>query len=938
MPEQVGKTATVSSDAPLAREEATQQRTLDQRLSHSQTQLIYQQAGPSLVAAAFCVLFYVYVLYDISPPLWVWVWMAASFLLYGLRFLLARAYTHATLAIQLSRPWDRWYLIGTFLSGILWGVSVTLLLPENSIAHQAFLVVGITGLCAGSAVSYAASRSIPPAFIIPALLPFGLHLIIAGDRLQQNMGIVIILFMVVLLISALIMHQTILRTLRLALENEALVETLRQAKNEADTLNRDLRAEVDERRHAEVRIRASRQELSRILDNIQDTYFRTDRDGRILQVSPSVTRLLGYDKTELIGQHLDRVFAESQNVARFMLALADSDGMLHGYEVRLIRKDGAAIWVSKNAQYYRDESGEIAGVEGTARDITSLKAAEAALRAEKERALVTLESIGDGVIVTDAAGFIEYLNPVAEQLTGWEAHAALAKPLTEVFHVVDEDNRQLVEDPVRACLRGRSTYRIPGHPILLEAGNDAEHSIEANAAPILDDQHRVTGTVLVFHDVTELRGLARDMTYQASHDMLTGLVNRREFEIRTVQAIEAAQREGLQHALCYLDLDQFKVVNDTSGHIAGDELLKQLASVLQARIRESDTLARLGGDEFGVLLEACPLSKAKEIAEELRGVIKAQRFEWQGRSFEIGASIGLVAITPDSGGLADVLSAADAACYVAKEQGRNRTHVFDAEDSALVQHHSHMQWVQRLQKALEDNSFELYCQRVQGLADNATKVRYNEILLRMTEAGEEMVAPGFFIPAAERYHLMPAIDRWVVHKALQRLSEKQAWQTGECYAINLSGQSLGDETFLEYVSSELDTAGVAAERVCFEITETAAVANLRSAQRFIATLRKRGCVFALDDFGSGLSSFAYLKRLPVDYLKIDGRFVKDMLADPIDHAMVESINQLGHIVGVQTIAESVEDAAILERLAQLSVDYAQGFHIHRPEPLDNFIT
>ncbi len=937
MPVPVDRTATERPDVQLGSEDIVQSRMLDQRLRHAQIQLVYRQAGPTLTAALAAIALYVYVLYGIVSPQWLGLWVSASILLYSLRFMLVRSYARATPTIQQSRPWEKWYLAGTFLSGLLWGISVTLLPPQDSIAHQAFLIVGVTGLCAGSTVSYAALRGVPQAFIFPALLPFGLQLIVTGSHLQQVMGMVVIMFMLVLLVSAFTMHQSIQRTLRLSLENEALAETLRQAKEEAESLNRDLRAEVDERRHAELRIRASRQELSRILDNIQDTYFRTDRDGRILQMSPSVTKLLGYGKDELIGRHLDCVFADSQNVSEFMLALADSDGMLHGYELRLIRKDGTTIWVSKNAQYYRDETGEVAGVEGTARDITNLKEAEAALRAEKERALVTLESIGDGVIATDAAGYVEYLNPVAEQLTGWQARDALAKPLTEIFHVVDEDTRQLVEDPVRACLRGRNTYRIPGHPILLATGNDSEHSIEANTAPILDEQRRVTGTVLVFHDVTELRGLARDMTYQASHDMLTGLVNRREFEIRTVQAIEAAKREGLQHALCYLDLDQFKVVNDTGGHIAGDELLKQLAAVLQARIRDSDTLARLGGDEFGVLLEACPLSKAKEIAEDLRGVIKAERFEWQGHSFEIGVSIGLVAITADSGDLADILSAADAACYVAKEQGRNRTHVFDAEDTALVQHHSHMQWVQRLQKALENGSFELYCQRVQAVADSVTGMRYNEILLRMMEAGEEMIAPGFFIPAAERYHLMPAIDRWVVHEALRRLSGKQIWQTGECYAINLSGQSLGDENLLEFVTSELDSSGVSAERICFEITETAAVANLRSAQRFIAALRKRGCVFALDDFGSGLSSFAYLKRLPVDYLKIDGRFVKDMLTDPIDHAMVDSINQLGHVVGVQTIAESVENKAILDRLELLGVDYAQGFHVHRPEPLDMFI-
>lgn len=937
MPAPIERTATEAPEIPLEGAGIERSCSLEQRLLHAQTKLVYQQAGPSLIAAMASVVFYVYVLHDSAPPFWLGLWTAASFLVYGLRFMLTRAFTQASTVVQMAHRWDRWFLIGTLISGALWGITGTLLLPEDSIAHQAFLVVGVTGLGAGAAVSYAALRNIPPSFIIPALLPFGLQLIITGDKLQQVMGIVVVLFMAVLLISALIMHRTILLTLRLSLENESLVETLRLAKDQTDALNRELRAEVDERRHAELKIRASRQELSRILDNIQDTYFRTDRDGRILQMSPSVTQLLGYSKEELIGWNLERVFARKQHVSEFMLALADSGGMLHGYELQLTRKDGSLVWVSKNAQYYRDETGEIAGIEGTGRDITSLKEAEAALRAEKERAMVTLESIGDGVIATDAAGYIEYMNPVAEQLSGWQAENALTKPLSEIFYVIDEDTRQLVEDPVRACLRGRMTYRIPGHPILLAAGNDREFSIQVNVAPILDDHHRITGTVLVFHDVTELRGLTREMSYQASHDMLTGLVNRREFENRAVHAIETAQSEGLQHALCYLDLDQFKVVNDTCGHIAGDELLKQLATVLQARIRESDTLARLGGDEFGVLLEACPLSKAKEIAEDLRGVIKAQRFDWQGTNFEIGASIGLVAITQGSGNLATVLSAADAACYVAKEQGRNRTHVFDVEDTALVQHHSHMQWVQRLQKALEEGSFELYCQRVQAVTDSVTGMQYNEILLRMSEEGNELIAPGFFIPAAERYHLMPAIDRWVVHESLRFLARKQTWQAGECYAINLSGQSLGDETFQDFVTSELDSAGVASERICFEITETAAVANLRSAQRFITTLRKRGCVFALDDFGSGLSSFAYLKRLPVDYLKIDGRFVKDMLNDPIDHAMVESINQLGHVVGVQTIAECVENEAILERLGRLGIDYVQGFGIHCPEPLENFL-
>ncbi len=495
-------------------------------------------------------------------------------------------------------------------------------------------------------------------------------------------------------------------------------------------LNRELRVEIDERRHAEQAIRASRQELASILDNMQDMYFRTDLNGVVQQVSPSVRELLGYAPHEVVGLNVAQIFNEGDDLASFMRMLERTNGSLWGYEVQIKRKDGQVIWVSKNAQYYRDENGDIAGVEGTSHEITKLKTIQAELNAEKERALVTLASIADGVIATDADGRVDYINPVAEIMTGWTAMAALGRPLTEIFHVIDEDTRQLADDPVRACLRTRRQYRIPGHPILLPAGSAVEYSVEISVAPIFDESAQVAGTSLVMHDVTELRGLAREMSYQASHDLLTGLVNRREFEIRAESAVQTSRREGVEHALCYLDLDQFKVVNDTCGHIAGDNLIRQIATLLRGRLRESDTLARLGGDEFGVLLEGCPLTKAHELANELRNLIHDSRFEWEGHRFEISVSIGVVAITAESGGLAEVLTFADSACYVAKDQGRNRVHVFDPEDSALVEHHSHMRWVQRLQLALEEGRFELHYQRADALID----VRHLVALLRNSPA------------------------------------------------------------------------------------------------------------------------------------------------------------------------------------------------------------
>jgi diguanylate cyclase (GGDEF)-like protein/PAS domain S-box-containing protein len=910
--------------------------TLQRRLREAQIALVYSQAGPTLIGAVAALLFYFYVLYGSAPIGLLTGWLTASSLVYMARYLLVLAYHRTPPARRAARPWDAWFLTGALVSGLLWGLSGVILLPEDSIAHQAFLVVGITGVGSGAAVSYAALRGVPQAFVVPALVPFGLHLAASGGGMQQMMGFVVLMFMAVLIVSALIMHQSIERSLRLGLENESLVQTLSEAKDRTDALNRELRAEIDERRHAEQRIRASRQDLARILENMQDMYFRTDLDGKVVQISPSVRDLLGYSPEEVMGVNIVDVFADGNDLARFMQMLEQAGGSMRGFEAQVRRKDGREVWVSKNAQYYRDETGAIAGVEGTSHDITRLKQAQTELNAEKERALVTLAAIADGVISTNAEGLIDYINPVAETLTGCEATRALGRPLTEVFRVIDEDTRQLAEDPVRQCLRSRRVHRIPGHPILLSAGDRAEYSIEARVAPIFDEQAQLTGTALVFHDVTELRGLAREMSYQAAHDMLTGLVNRREFEMRTEAAIQTARREGLTHALCYLDIDQFKVVNDTCGHVAGDELIKQLAGRLQGRIRESDTLARLGGDEFGVLLEACPQSKAVEIAEELRELVRSHRYEWEGHRFDLSVSIGVVAITKDGGGLAELLSAADSACYVAKDQGRNRVHVFDSEDTALLEHHSHMRWVPRLQGALDEDRFELYCQRIAPMAPVEGKVDYHEILVRMREDGQ-LVAPGMFIAAAERYHLMPAIDRWVVRRALQMLAGRARWAERDLFAINLSGHTLSDESFLEFVIDELEHAGIEPRRLCFEITETAAVANLRSAQHFIHTLRRHGCAFALDDFGSGLSSFAYLKRLPVDYLKIDGRFVKDIVSDTMDHAMVEAINQLGHIVGVSTIAEFVENAEILAHLERLGVDYAQGFGVHKPEPLERFL-
>jgi diguanylate cyclase (GGDEF)-like protein/PAS domain S-box-containing protein len=589
----------------------------------------------------------------------------------------------------------------------------------------------------------------------------------------------------------------------------------------------------------------------------------------------------------------------------------------------------------------RSESGEITGCIGIAVDITERKQAEEALSREKERAQVTLASIGDGVVRTDPEGAIDYLNPVAERLTGWRTEAAIGRTVSEVFRVVDEITRQPLADPVARCLEEKRVVESPGHALLLSL-DGKEYSVRDSAAPIYDRSGAALGAVLVFKDVTELRGMEREMVYLASHDALTGLINRREFEVRLKRAIRSTRAERRHHVLLYLDLDEFKVVNDTCGHLVGDEMLKQITALLRSRIRRSDILARLGGDEFGVLLEDCPIDHARQIAEEMRRTVREFRFCWRDQIFEVGASIGLVPIDADSGDLAQVLSAADAACYVAKDGGRNRVHEYEIDDTLVAERYGEMQWIHRIHRAFEDKRFRLFYQLIQPLGEagevggeGAPRDLLCEVFIRMLDRAGGVIEPSAFIAAAERYHLISSIDRWVVKTAFSALAEaqKREWSRPVLFAINLSGQSLGEEGFLAFVVEELERSAVDATRICFEITETAAISKLDSAMRFIAALKAKGCRFILDDFGSGLSSFAYLRDLQVDFLKIDGEFVQNMMEDRVKRAMVESINQIGHVMGLQTIAEWVENRQTLEALKEMGIDYAQGFWLCRPQPL-----
>jgi|SoiMethySBSTD1v2_1073268.scaffolds.fasta_scaffold64349_2 diguanylate cyclase (GGDEF)-like protein/PAS domain S-box-containing protein len=570
---------------------------------------------------------------------------------------------------------------------------------------------------------------------------------------------------------------------------------------------------------------------------------------------------------------------------------------------------------------------------GSLSDIRKRRQAEALLFEEKERAQVTLASIADAVVTVDTAGRIEFMNPVAERLTGWPLGEAHLRPVAEVFAVVDEATGAPIADPVARALSEASAIEAEGNVVLLCRGAESI-AIDYSVAPIRDRTARTVGAVLVVQDMSRERQYAARLSNLASHDPLTGLLNRREFEQRVRATVEHREAEQGQHAVLYLDLDQFKVVNDTSGHAAGDELLRQVGALLRPRLREGDVLARLGGDEFGVLLPHCPPSPALRIAEALRKAIVDFRFAWKNRSFTIGVSIGLVNLAEGPHTLASVLSAADAACYLAKDKGRNRVQVYRPEDDEVALRRGEMEWVNRLHRALAEDRLCLYAQPMHAMHSTGTEVLHQELLVRLIDENDELIQPITFIPAAERYHLMPSIDRWVIRTAFRLLADRRAAGDASAlsgtYAINLSGASIGDDQFLDYVRESFARFRIPHRAICFEITETTAVTSLSKAAEFIGAMREPGCRFALDDFGVGVSSFTYLKQLPVDYIKIDGSFVRNMLHDPVDAAMVEAIHRIGRVMGKQTIAESVETAATLEALRSVGVDFAQGNAIAPP--------
>ncbi|MBL8200029.1 MAG: EAL domain-containing protein [Chromatiales bacterium] len=676
-----------------------------------------------------------------------------------------------------------------------------------------------------------------------------------------------------------------------------------------------------------------REALFQDLANTMPEVVLVHRD-RVIFANNAASALMGLTPEQLAGRPVtDLVRPAYRAMTRKNIA-----GRLAGepvpdrYEIQLISGEEGGLWVEATGTMI-DYRGQKA-ILSIARDVSYRKSIEANLGRGKQQAQITLESIGEGVITADTEGVIDYLNGAAEKLTGFTRENAIGKRMTDLMTLVDETDRKDLGDPVARCLSERRQIGLGRRALMIAKDGDRELSVELTASPIIGAGDTVAGAVVIMHDVTEIRGLTRRISYQAAHDALTGLINRTEFERRLAETLEGGHGDSVNSVLCYMDLDRFKAVNDTCGHLAGDNMLREVAKLIRDQVRDSDFVARLGGDEFGMLLIRCPLDKARQIADDVCNAIRDYRFVWQDRIFTIGISIGLVEVSRESGTLKDLLSAADSACYVAKQQGRGRVHVYSARDEVSARQRGDIHWLRQLQVSLRENRFELHAQPVISTAGRVTRGPALEVLLRMIDEDGKLVQPRQFIPAAERYQLMASIDRWVVQATLSAIAHGAIRLPDErSCSINLSAQALAEDGFLDFVVECLDHSQVPPHRICFEVSETAVMERFDQARRFVAVLHGIGCQFGLDDFGSGLGSFTTLRDLSIDYLKIDGTYTRDLRPETLNHQVVTAVTAVSRILGFRVIAEQVETQADFETLRSIGVDFIQGNFVDRPHRL-----
>jgi len=662
-------------------------------------------------------------------------------------------------------------------------------------------------------------------------------------------------------------------------------------------------------------------------------------DEKILLANESAASLVGMEAAQLVGREIADLVKPAYR-ALFRKTVATrlaGENAPRRIEMQLINGNQTGLWVeaqSSNIEFHGHRA-----ILTIARDVSHRKSLEVSLSRSKRQAQYTLESISEGVITTDNDGRIDYMNLAAETLTGTNRDDAAGHRVGELFTLVDDADRRPLGDPVERCLAMRRRVNMGRRAVMVSSDGEHEHSVEISASPVRGPSNSISGTVVVFHDVGELRGLTRQMSYQATHDPLTGLINRREFERRLDEAMDTAHSEEAVHIIYYMDLDRFKAVNDSCGHLAGDNMLREVAALIKDQVRDSDFVGRLGGDEFGALLIGCPIQKARQIATDICNAVDAYRFVWKDKIFNIGISVGLVEISHASGTLQDVMSAADSACYMAKQQGRGQVHVYSARDEAVARERGDIQWLRQLQTALHEDRFELAVQPIIAMSGRAESGPSVEVLIRFNDGHSRAKNSAEFLRPAERYQMMPQIDRWVINASLAAISSGEIkLPTHRSCAINLSSQTLGDEAFLGFVVDALDRSGVSPSTICFEVTEGAILSNVQHAQRFIEVLHGIGCEFSLDDFGSGLGSFSSLKHLPIDYLKIDGTYTRDLRSDLVNQEMVAAMIKLARTMQFRVVAEQVENQEDFDWLRDIGVDFAQGRFIEAPALLGTATT
>ena len=680
----------------------------------------------------------------------------------------------------------------------------------------------------------------------------------------------------------------------------------------------------------------SEEKYRSFVETTDEWIWEIDAEGRNTYSNNSIKKLLGYKPRELVGKYAFQfMLPDDAPLAKQKIeeSLKNKSGW-RDLVVGWIHKDGSKRFFESNATPVLDSNNQVTGFRGSDRDVTERKEFELKLKLSEERYRMLYEDNPSMFFTIDITGTILSVNNFGAEQLGYSVDELVGEPVSMLFHREDQDTA--MEYLENCLIKPDEIHRWEVRKVKKSGGVIWARE----TARVVYDTDKNPSLFIVCEDFSDTHLLSEQLSYQASHDVLTGLINRREFEIRLNRILETARMLQSEHALCYLDLDQFKVINDACGHMAGDELLRQVSQILRKRIRKRDTLARLGGDEFGILMEYCNLKQAQKVVQEILNEIAQFRFKWEEHVYSIGVSIGLVSVNESVPDKTEALRQADTACYAAKEMGRNRIHLYSDDDIDLVKMHGEFRWISRINRALEKNHFILYGQPIVSISNHGNNIRHYEILIRMQEGrNSEIILPTVFLPAAERYNMITRIDKWVFNAMFDFMNANAEYLDQiDLWSINLSGKSLADDAFLQFIINRIKKSKDLAGKICFEITETAVISNLMRASLFIRKLKKMGCSFSLDDFGSGLSSFAYLKSLPVDYLKIDGLFVRDIVDDETDFAMVKSINDLGQVMGIKTIAEFVENDRIKQRLVDIGVNYAQGYGMGMPMPLHTIFT